>query len=473
MTLQILDLNDSTLRALRLNADSQYRKFLVKNDGGSQVDDVKLRLLEAGYGISDAAYLSRRSEISMVFTRQSSLLVENHKLGVDSVAVMTDMDDAELEAIQLDGYLQISPDSFTWASMIMFGPLEGNEMVEVYARFRSVDPAASSLDYRFTIRNIGSDTFQSVMLTKDGTDQLSLDGNLWSDSVDLGDMTPGTVKTVYLRTSTISAVPIPAEISAYAGSELHASLPFDVASGRLYCSVIDVRNYLQTINVDVISDDEEIHDLIVLSANEIDRATRRRFDVVTATEMYDGAGQQKLVLDQYPIIQVNEIKIYNLNRQIITDIKKTDSDFASKLIIDLVNGFVTLPSASYYMTNPYFWPNTSFASAMMMKGTEYDYSNRFGKGVANVEVNYTYGFKTPPEGIRDACKKMVIIEMLKKKGASDTQGSSVISIAGMTETFTQQAAQRGSGPFAALIGDLQADIDATLEQHRKRRLLVI
>jgi hypothetical protein len=85
-----------------------------------------------------------------------------------------------------------------------------------------------------------------------------------------------------------------------------------------------------------------------------------------------------------------------------------------------------------------------------------------------------YGYAIPPPGIRDVCMKMVVIEMLKKKGASDTQGSSVVSIAGMSETFTQQGGQQGgSGAFAHTIAELQRDIDTTLDGFRKRRWGVV
>jgi hypothetical protein len=74
--------------------------------------------------------------------------------------------------------------------------------------------------------------------------------------------------------------------------------------------------------------------------------------------------------------------------------------------------------------------------------------------------------------------KMVAIELLKKKGASDTQGASVISIAGMTESFaarggTTQAGGGAAGPFGHIISELQADIDSTLDGFRKRRWGVV
>ena len=469
MSLQVLDpQSQQTLSRLKQDvAPTGFRTFLIKNSGSEVIQDIKVKAVESGIGKADASELANRSVIQMDYTGGQEFI------GVSPIRVMVE-DETELEAILLDGWLQLSADTFRYASKLILPELAKDEFIQIYVRYAR--PAYSTPNvFRFTLKNLTKETLENVVLTRQGMDQLSLDGETYSNSVTLGDVAPQVEKTVCLKSYAIDPALLgPAVIEVHQGSTLASSLPFDsIGSGRYYCSVDEVRNYLTTINVGIVSEDEEIRDLITLSAQEIDRATRRRFDVATVTEQYDGAGQQKLVVNNYPIIKVHEIKIYNLNRQLIKDIKESDSEFSTAIIIDYDNGFLTLPSASYWLTSPYFWPNTSFGPAMLMKGTDYDYSNRFGKGIANIEVNYSFGFQVPPEGIRDACKKMVVIELLKKKGASDTQGSSVISIAGMTETFTQQAAQKGSGPFAALIGDLQADIDATLDHYRKKRLLVI
>ena len=107
-------------------------------------------------------------------------------------------------------------------------------------------------------------------------------------------------------------------------------------------------------------------------------------------------------------------------------------------------------------------------------GVPFDYTTHFGRGIANIEVTCTYGYPTPPSGIRDACMKMVVIEALKKKGASDTQGATTLSVAGMSETYaTRGGAGGGAGPFGHLIDELQQDVDATLELFRKRRWLAV
>jgi len=466
-----------TLEPVRIDeVQPTIRVFKLKNIGSEILENVKVQLAEVGHAVADASQLTQRSILSLTYTRQSSQGAEQQYLGVSPISVMTE-DPEELEGVHMDGWLQLSGDTFRWGSMVEVGPLNEGEQIELYARYQKPTYAVKQ-PFRFTIRNIARDTLQSAVLTASGQDELSLDGLTYSGSVNLGDLAPGIVKVIYLKSVAVKLMPVNGKIEAYAANQLLSSARFDVASGRAYCTIHQIQQYLKTIDVNVITTDEEVLDLIYRSANEIDRATRRRFDSVTVTERYDGAGQQKLVLDNYPIVAIHELKIYNYNNQLIKDIKETDSDFASALIIDSENAFVTLPPTTmpllpFPMGTLWYWPWSSFWPSSVA-GSPYDYSTRFGRGTANIEVKYTYGYAIPPSGIRDACMKMVVIELLKKKGASDTQGATTLSVAGMSETFaTRGGAGGGAGPYGHVMDELQQDIDATLELFRKRRWLAV
>jgi hypothetical protein len=482
LALAIQDLNGQNLLELRFDTPDPIalRHFIVKNPDSTGYGDVKIRVRAWGQGASDASYLSQRTTIQMDYTRQSSGQPEQQFIGVDPIGIMVE-DEAELEAILTNGWLQISGDSFRWGSLLLLGALDQNDYGEIFARYiRPTMTLQPTYTFIFTVRNIGDDTLQNVILTREDNDQLSLDGLAWENSINLGTLGPGSVKTVYVKTSVIQSQPLVALIEVLSGSPsaVSAKIPFELSTGRAYCSVQTVRSYLRRIDVDVVSTDEEIRDLIYRSAQEIDRATRRRFDLVTGTERYDGVGQQKLVLDNYPIVSLQEVKIFNPDNSLVTDIKSTDSDFSSKLIVDTVNGFVTLTSAAipaflvpmgamgWFPPQGLIWPVTS-------RGVPYDYATHFGQGVANVEVTYTYGYQVPPEAIRDACMKMAAIELMKKKGAADTQGVASFSIAGLTETYAARGASGGTGAFGHLIDELQQDVDATLEGFRKRRWLAV
>jgi hypothetical protein len=481
MSLQILDpQSQQTLSRLKQDVESpSYRTLLLKNPSSGTLDNLAVKVVETGLGAGDAKELANRSIVQLDFTRQSSGLAEQQFIGVDPVSVMVE-DEAELEAIQLDGWLQLSADTFRWASKLLLPELAANESIQLYVRY--IRPVYVKPNvFRFSLRNIGTDTPLNVVLTRQGSDTLSLDGQTYSNSVNLGDIAPSVVKTIYLKSNAIDpAILGPARIEIWQASSRVSTLPFDaIGFGRAYASIDEVRRYITTIDVDIISQDEEIRDFIYKSANEIDRATRRRFDLVTATERYDGIGQQKLVLDNYPIVSIQEVKIRNPDNQVVTDIKSTDANFASELIIDAQNGFITLPSAGIPMLASQlgamgWYPPIYAYQPFPAAGVPFDYTTHFGRGISNIEVTYTYGFQVPPEGIRDACKKMVVIELLKKKGASDSQGVATVAVGGMSETFaTRGGASGGSGPFGHMVDELQQDIEATLELFRKRRWGVV
>jgi len=477
-TIAFQDTLGNALEPVRIDeVQPTIRVFRLKNIGSEKLENVKIQLVEVGHAVADASQLTQRSILNLTYTRQSSGQGEQQYLGVGPATVMTE-DPEELEAVHMDGWLQLSVDTFRWGSMIEVGPLDEGEYTELYARYQKPTYAFKQ-PFRFTIRNIASDTLQNAILTASGEDELSLDGSNYSASVNLGDLTPGTIKVIYLKSAAVKLMPVNAQIEAYAATELLSSIRFDVASGRAYCTIHQVHQYLKTIDVDVITTDEEVLDLIYRSANEIDRATRRRFDAVTVTERYDGAGQQKIVLDNYPIVSIQEVKIRNPDNQVVTDIKSTDANFASELIIDAQNGFITLPSAGIPMLGSQlgalgWYPPIYAYQPFPAAGVPFDYTTHFGRGIANIEVNYMYGYAIPPSGIRDACMKMVVIELLKKKGASDSQGAATIAVAGMSETFaTRGGASGGAGPYGHVMDELDRDVQATLELFRKRRWGVV
>lgn len=478
MSLAFQDTNGLSLEALRLDElQPTYRIFRLKNIGSSKVENAKVRLEEVGHAVADASQLAQRAIIQMDYTRLSSGMSEQQFLGAGPISVMTE-DPEELEAVHMTGWLQLSADTFRWGSLLEIGMLDIGELVDLYASYQK-PTYVSEQTFQFSIRNIGTDTLDNMVLTRQGSDTLSLDGSTFSNSVSLGDLAPGTIKTVWIKTSSISPRAVNGKIEALSGTVSKASIRFDVAGGRAYCSIHQVRSYLTTIDLGIVTTDEEMLDLIYRSANEIDRATRRRFDIVTVTELYDGIGQQKLVLDNYPIVSIQEVKIRNPDNQVVTDIKSIDANFASELIIDAQNGFITLPSAGIPMLGSQlgalgWYPPIYAYQPFPAAGVPFDYTTHFGRGITNIEVSYTYGFAIPPSGIRDACMKMVVIELLKKKGASDSQGAATIGVAGMTETFaTRGGASGGSGPYGHMMDELDQDVQATLELFRKRRWGVV
>jgi hypothetical protein len=237
-----------------------------------------------------------------------------------------------------------------------------------------------------------------------------------------------------------------------------------------YCSIDDVKDFLKSHNIAYVAGDPEITTLINSKCDSFNRATRRIFASTAATEYYDGNGQPRLILDNYPIISVTEIKIFNFNNQLVSDIKSTDADFSTRVIIDGERGYLTLAQNAVLMfpvplASMFYWPYSMGAYPYTLRASEFDYTYRFGTGVSNVWVNYTYGYASIPDAVREAAYKMVVIDILRKKGATDSQGASSIAITGFSQTYSPRGAT--SGPYGSLIEELQQDINAIIGQYRK------
>jgi hypothetical protein len=243
-----------------------------------------------------------------------------------------------------------------------------------------------------------------------------------------------------------------------------------------YCEIQDVKDFLKSHDIAYVAGDPEITTLINSKSDQINRSTRRIFSTTATTEYYDGNGKPRMILDNYPIQSVSEIKIYNFNNQLISDIKSTDSDFSTRLIIDSQRGFVTLSQSAVLMfpiplASMFYWPMSTGAYPYTLRASDFDYTYCFGIGYSNVVVTYTYGYTSIPDAIREAAYKMVVIDILRKKGATDSQGASSISITGFSQTYSPRGAT--SGPYGSLIEELQQDINAIIGQYRKSKWGVV
>ena len=480
MSYVIEDPTGAALQDLRIDTPgvSPYRKILVYNNSVTSDANILVSLLETGFSKTDQAYLGNRSVISASYTH-SVRGAETSYVASGPVSTAVQLT-AELTLTILDGLLQLSQDTFVWASSQTIASLAAQGSQPIYARYNSLTYPFTT---RLTLKNFGPNTFSNITLTPPATDQLSTNGTTYQNpgaSINIGTLNSGGSVTFWLRSYSIQNI-IAAQIQVISsGGTGLITVPVQAAGSRAYCLANDVRQYLTQIDVGVVTNDDEIMNLITTSSKEIDRATRRRFDVVTVTERYNGSGQQKLVLDNYPIIAIQEVQIINPDNEVVTDIKSTDQNFATELIIDFVNGFITLPSASVpALTAPlggaigsWYPPLVSFPP-VPSRGVPYDYVGHFGEGISNIVVTYTYGFQQPPEPIRQACMKLVVIELSRKKGTADSQGLSTEGMAGATFQYSARGTSGGAGPFGHLIAELQNDVNDILTQYRKKSWLSV
>lgn len=239
-----------------------------------------------------------------------------------------------------------------------------------------------------------------------------------------------------------------------------------------YCSVQDVKNWLEGLSLGAVSNDGEIKMLIKAAMADINRDCRRAFESTTVEERQDGKGQIKIFTKYWPIISVSSVKIYNFNNQLIRTVTNE-----ADLIIEKDTGAITLPPVTYWLMPTYgasyfYWPYSSYVGTLL-RGSDYDYSNRFGKGVANILLNYVYGYAAIPEPVRLAAIKKTVMELLKKHGQTTTQGLASESIAGVALTYTQPGAGGGSGAFAYYIGQYEKDYAKFVEMWQSRPIWVV
>jgi len=470
MTLAILDLKGTALREISLDVPdpTAFHRFIVKNLSSDTVSEAKIRIRDAGLGISDASFLGQRTSIQLSFTRQSSGVQETQYIGVSPIALLTEIEE-ELEGVLLNGWLQHSVDTFRWASQIIIGPLKKDEFIEVYSRYaRPIAEKSPTYIFKATLRNIGSDTFGNVTLTRQGSDLLSVNGSDFTESINLGYLNPGSVAPFYVKTSAIASRSVQAKIEALSGLTVDAEIAVNVPSYRALCSIDEVRRFLEDIDVDVVTSDEEIRRLTFSATNRIEEETGRNFDITSTTERYEDPGAGKLILRNWPIIEVSAVRLYDHSNNLIKELKSTDTDFSQCVIADKENGFLELPVARqplYTASDIFRWRAEAGAPSEWPRLKEF---RRATSVVAWIEVDYTYGYQVIPAMARETCMKIVAMHLLAKKGASDSQGVSALGITGLTETWGQGTAVY-SGPFGSLLGQLNTDIERNLSLLQARR----
>jgi len=159
--------------------------------------------------------------------------------------------------------------------------------------------------------------------------------------------------------------------------------------------------------------------------------------------------------------------------KMVKELKPTDTDWSEQVIVDKENGFLEFP----IMRQPIFLTTDTipWRTGAPSAGAEWPQSadvRRMASILAWIEVDYVYGFEAIPELTQKTCMKLVVMELLGKKGASESQGTSTFTIAGLGETWGQGAGIFG-GPFGALLGQLNADVEKDIVLLRRRRGITV
>lgn len=244
-------------------------------------------------------------------------------------------------------------------------------------------------------------------------------------------------------------------------------------SERGYTGIERVREYLKSNDIDLVTSDEEIQRIIYDATSHIEEDIRRILALTTVTaERYDDPGTGKLVLKNWPIINVMAVRFYDQSNHLIKEWKWTDGDWVQKVIIDKDNGFLEFPILKLpFVTSTELFRWTAGAGIQPSEWPRQPEFKRMTSVISWIEVDYTYGFPTIPRLAEEAALKLTVIELLGKKGAGETQGTSSMSIAGFGETWAQGG--QFTGPYASLLGQLSKDVERNLRLLRRRRAIAV
>lgn len=209
------------------------------------------------------------------------------------------------------------------------------------------------------------------------------------------------------------------------------------------------------------ADDAVIHALISAASRAIERYCRREFTAAAHDELYDGGGEPRLLLRQYPILSVQAVRHQpvtvltltnrdlTLNQQahvsvssigltltrVASGVAFTDTSvtFAAHSTLEAMAGAVNALGHGWsaQVTGDYgSWPSADLRSpqgALPARGrlaalqlhvaelTDYHIDERRGwlwraswpVGVGNVRVQYIAGYITVPEDVQEACAQLV------------------------------------------------------------------
>ena len=178
-------------------------------------------------------------------------------------------------------------------------------------------------------------------------------------------------------------------------------------------TLANLKAWLGTPNA---TDDALMTRLISAASAFIESWLNRTISVQTYNEIYDGTGQDTLMLSNYPIVAVTSISIYGVAQTLLNA-----NDFTS-------TGFsITNDQTQLYGQNI-----------------------TFDRGRQNVAVSYSAGFATLPLDIEQACIELCALKYKNLRG--EKIGVVSKGLAGETTTF--------------FVGDMTQSVKTLLQQYK-------
>lgn len=209
-----------------------------------------------------------------------------------------------------------------------------------------------------------------------------------------------------------------------------------------YTSLQLVTDYLQGFGLDSILTSCKVNEtLLTMVDSYIDTNTFRDFKLHNnRVEFHHGNGKDNINTMYFPIVRLSRMVMYNQLLQAMRVFLDTE------LIVYPDRGEIFLPPIY-----PAFLADKPFAAIL---------GNIFIPGRYNIEIDYDYGYETPPVDIQTAATKLLAIDLLRGYGACMSGGANSRSIDGYSESF-------GKIPYEGLIAMWQKDVDTIIAFNRR------
>lgn len=206
-------------------------------------------------------------------------------------------------------------------------------------------------------------------------------------------------------------------------------LPDDIGYNKItevirnpYCTVADVARYLHRHDLDIGTNtpeeyDEMVAETIAEAEREIDMMTKRTFHKIRRLEWHHGQADSDKILDYYPILRLNSVKVYSPGFQTFHEY---DANF---FMVDNEAGSIHFPTILYSQTSLIQQPLSAIGYAFLpgKKNVLIDYWAGFDEGVPDTGYH---------AGIRNATAQLATSMLLEEAESRQSQGLMSLNITG-------------------------------------------
>lgn len=169
-------------------------------------------------------------------------------------------------------------------------------------------------------------------------------------------------------------------------------------------SLVLLSEYKEILDITGNTEDEFVEQAKYEVEAKVKSFLNRDLDVLAYTEVYDGTGDNKLVLNQFPINSISKVEVYDGLDSLGSEVwdEYIQNDDYERLVID--------DSLIYLI------------------------GSMFPEGEQNIRITYNAGYSTIPYEVQQACKKLMLLYYGEVKKTKTIGKSSVSEGSTFTKT---------------------------------------